>query len=87
MSGAALARDAGRLAKTCDPAMLATQLWATGHGLVMLVLGGALPRTALDAHAPVMTTALLVAAGDAEQRCRTSVSAGWAAIRPSPASC
>jgi AcrR family transcriptional regulator len=81
VSGAARARDAGRLADACEPQAVATQLWATGHGLVMLVLSGVLPRTALDAHAPVMTTALLVAAGDDEQRCRTSVAAGWMATQ------
>jgi AcrR family transcriptional regulator len=81
VSGAARARHAGRLADTCEPEAVATQLWASGHGLIMLVLGGVLPRTALDAYGPVMTTALLVSAGDDEQRCRTSVSAGWVATK------
>jgi AcrR family transcriptional regulator len=74
---AARARDRGRLADTCDPEAVATQVWAAGHGLTMLVITGALPREALMLHAPAVMTALLVAAGDDERRCRRSVQAGW----------
>ena len=37
------ARQAGRFADSCDPAAVATQLWAAGHGQLMLVLTGVLP--------------------------------------------
>jgi AcrR family transcriptional regulator len=74
---AARARDTGRFAPDCDPEAVATQLWATGHGLTMLALTGVLPREALAAHAPAVATALFVAAGDDEERCRRSVAAGW----------
>lgn len=71
------ARDTGRFASSCDPEAVATQLWATGHGLTMLALTGVLPSEALAAHAPAIATALFVAAGDAEERCRRSVESGW----------
>jgi AcrR family transcriptional regulator len=74
---AARARADGRFAATCDPEALATRLWATGHGLIMLVLTGVLPEDALGLHAPAVATALFVAAGDDEDRCRRSVRAGW----------
>jgi AcrR family transcriptional regulator len=74
---AARARQSGRLSAECDPEVVATQLWATGHGLIMLALTGVLPREALLAHAPAVATALLVAAGDEEARCRRSVRTGW----------
>ena len=57
-------------AETCDPEALAAQLWAVGHGLTMLVVTGVLPREALVVHAPATATALFVAAGDHEDRCR-----------------
>lgn len=71
------AREAGRFAATCDTHELATQFWISGHGLTMLVLTGVLPHEALDLHAPAIATALFVAAGDDETRCRRSVRAGW----------
>jgi AcrR family transcriptional regulator len=80
VSCAARARDRGRLAETSDPNALATQIWATGHGLTMLVITGVLPREALAVHAPAVTTALLVAAGGDERRCRRSVRAAWSAF-------
>lgn len=68
-------RAAGRL--HWDPRDVATRFWATGHGLVDLVVTGMLPAEALDAHVPPMITALLVAAGDDPERCHRSVRAGW----------
>lgn len=76
------ARQSGRFCTTCDPEALATQFWATGHGLTMLTLNGVLPSEALAAHAPAVAIALFVAAGDDEQRCRRSVQAGWSALGP-----
>ncbi|MBB3087000.1 TetR/AcrR family transcriptional regulator [Geodermatophilus sabuli] len=82
VASAARARDGGRFAGESDPEAVATRIWAAGHGLAMLVLTGALPVEALDAHAPAMVTALCVAAGDREERAARSVRAGWAAARP-----
>jgi AcrR family transcriptional regulator len=79
---AARARRADRFSATCDPEVLATQLWATGHGLSMLALTGVLPAEALAAHAPAVAAALFVAAGDDADRCRRSVDAGWTAPGP-----
>lgn len=76
------ARQQGRFTDTCDPEAVATQLWAAGHGLAMLVITGVLPDEALMVHAPAITTALFVAAGDDEQRCRRSVRAGWSTRTP-----
>lgn len=84
VSCAARAREAGRFAETCDPEAVATQLWSTGHGLIMLVLTGVLPGDALRVHTPAVATALFVAAGDQEDRCRRSVQAGWSAHEPGP---
>ena len=75
--GTSRAREAGRFSEDSDPEAVATQFWAFGHGLVMLVLTGVLPRSTLDAHVPAMATALFVAAGDEEGRCQRSVHAGW----------
>lgn len=69
----------GRLAAEVDPRAVATRYWATGHGLLSLVLGGALPEAALDEHAPGAAEALLVAAGDDPVSCHKSVQAGWRA--------
>ncbi|WP_210491263.1 TetR/AcrR family transcriptional regulator [Patulibacter sp. SYSU D01012] len=73
---AARSRDAGRLRADVVPRDVATQTWAAGHGLVSLVRPGPLPRSTL-VHARPMLVALLVAAGDAPDRCRDSVAAGW----------
>ena len=81
---AARARTEGRFAGTCDPETLALRQWASGHGLVMLVLTGVLPEAAVDDHGPGMTTALFIDAGDDARRCRTSVAAGWATFRDRP---
>jgi AcrR family transcriptional regulator len=78
VSGAARARDAGRLLVTTDPGRLATDLWASGHGLAMLVLSGVLPAEAVAVHGPSLAVGLLVGAGDAVERCEASVRSAWA---------
>ncbi|MFI6822090.1 TetR/AcrR family transcriptional regulator [Micromonospora sp. NPDC050187] len=80
VSGVARARERGRFVDAGDPEAVATQMWAAGHGLTMLVITGVLPREALMVHAPVILTALFVSAGDDEERCRRSVRAGWSAL-------
>jgi hypothetical protein len=77
IAGAARARDKRRFAPDTDPAAVATQAWAAGHGLTMLVITGAMPREALTIHAPAILTALYVAAGDDERLCQTSVRRGF----------
>ena len=72
------ARQLGRFADSCDPVAVATQLWAAGHGLVMLVLTGVLPVDVVAPNATATAAALFVAAGDEPERCRRSVHDGWA---------
>jgi AcrR family transcriptional regulator len=84
VSSAVRAQRAGRFADTCDPEAVATQLWATGHGLTMLVLTGVLPPSVLEAHLPAAATALFIAAGDQQDRCRESVRAGWSTVESQP---
>ena len=79
-SCSARAEQAGRFADTVDAEAIATQLWAIGHGLTMLVITGVLPHTALN-HVPVMATALFLAAGDEQTACEASVEAGWSLSR------
>ncbi len=81
VSCAARARGLGRFAERVDPEAIATQFWAMGHGLTMLVLTGVLPRKALVVHVPPMATALFVGAGDHEARCRRSVTTGWRSLK------
>jgi AcrR family transcriptional regulator len=78
VAGAARAREAGRLARSTEPQVLATQLWAAGHGLAMLVLSGVLSAEAVAVHGPALAVGLLVGAGDARERCEQSVQAAWA---------
>lgn len=87
VSAAGRARDEGRFAGTCDPGTVATRFWASGHGLIMLILTGVLPHEALSAHTPGTAAALFIDAGDEPGRCRASVAAGWSALEhplPSP---
>jgi AcrR family transcriptional regulator len=71
------ARTEGRFDAGCDPQALATRTWAAGHGLMVLVVTGALGREAIVQHAPAIVTALFTAAGDDADRCRRSVDAAW----------
>jgi AcrR family transcriptional regulator len=84
VAAAGRARSEGRFAGTCDPDTLALRQWASGHGLIMLVLTGVLPRQTLDSHAPGVTAALFIDAGDDASRCRASVAAGWRTLRQPP---
>jgi AcrR family transcriptional regulator len=68
---------AGRFAPDADPLAVATRFWATGHGLVMLVLTDVLPAEAVLQHGPELATGVFVAAGDEPGRCRRSVRAAW----------
>lgn len=77
VSCATRARAAGRFTPDCDPQDVATQFWAAGHGLTLLVLTGVLSPAVLDLHVPATATALFVAAGDQPDRCQASVRAGW----------
>lgn len=88
VAAAARARAQGRFAEASDPETVALRQWASGHGLTMLVLTGVLPAQALDDHAPSITAALFIDAGDDPERARASVAAGWStASEPSePAS-
>ena len=78
ITAARRAQDSGRFADHGEPEALATQLWAAGHGLTMLVLTGVLPQETLPDHSRAVAYALFVAAGDEPDRCRRSVAAGWA---------
>ena len=57
------ARDAGRFGDGVDPVAVATQIWASGHGLLMLTLTGVLGREALDSQARAIAIAICTAAG------------------------
>lgn len=70
-------RTEGSFADDCDPEALALRQWASGHGLVMLVLTGVLPGEALHHHAPEVLAALFLDAGADARTCRASVAAGW----------
>jgi AcrR family transcriptional regulator len=77
VTAAERAKYEGRFAEICDPVGVATQLWAAGHGLIMLVLNGVLPVEVVVPNATGTAAALFVAAGDEPNRCRRSVAAGW----------
>ncbi|WP_133826248.1 TetR/AcrR family transcriptional regulator [Actinomycetospora succinea] len=76
VAAAGRALEAGRF-RDVDPAAVATRQWASGHGLLLLVISGVLPREALDEHVPALLTAIFSAAGDDPGRCAASVRAGW----------
>jgi AcrR family transcriptional regulator len=69
--------DGGRFVDSTDPAAAATQLWALTHGMLTLVLAGALPLDSLGMHLPAMTAAAYVGFGDRPDLARRSVDAGW----------
>jgi AcrR family transcriptional regulator len=73
----ARAQQAGRFDGAREPGAVATRLWASGHGLVTLVLTGVLPRDALAEHGPELVAAVCIAVGDDPEACRRSVRAGW----------
>jgi len=82
VEAAVRARQSGRFSDTCDPVAVATQLWAAGHGLIMLVLTGVLPSEVVAPNSTATAAALFVAAGDEPEQCRQSVLAGWALQEP-----
>ena len=84
VSCAARARESGRFAQDAVPEEIATRLWASGHGLIGLVLTGVLPEEALDLHGPALAAAVFIAAGDEPDRCRKSVRTGWSSVSPQP---
>jgi AcrR family transcriptional regulator len=69
--------DAGRFDPLAEPADIALRVWASGHGIVSLAVTGVLDVAGLRRHAPAMTAALFVDAGDEPERARRSVSAAW----------
>ena len=77
VSAAARARERGRMSPDAVPEEVATRLWAAGHGLVMLVLTGALREEAVTLQGPALATAVFLEAGDEPERCRRSVRTGW----------
>jgi len=76
VAAARRARDQGLLPVSADPLALATQAWATGHGIASLVATGPLPRTTLDL-VPGMLVGILIEAGGEPATCRASVEQGW----------
>jgi AcrR family transcriptional regulator len=77
VGAAARARAEGRFAETVDPAAAATRLWGMTHGMVMLVLTGALERSDLGRHLPPMWAAAYVGFGDRMASAQRSAEAGW----------
>lgn len=69
--------DAGRFSADHDAADIALRYWANGHGIVSLTVTGALTVEALRRHAPAMTAALFIDAGDSPARARRSVDGAW----------
>lgn len=70
--------DVGRFDPRTDSADIALRVWASGHGIVSLAVTGVLSEDELRRHAPAMTTALFIDAGDEPERARRSVRAAWA---------
>jgi AcrR family transcriptional regulator len=77
IAAAARSIGANRFDPLTDPADLALRVWASGHGIVSLAVTGVLDAGAVRRHAPVMTAALFVDAGDDPERARRSVRAAW----------
>jgi len=77
ISSARRARADRRFARSCDPQAAATQLWAMTHGMVMLVLTGALPPDSLPAHLPAMWATAYVGFGDRPQLARRSAATAF----------
>jgi AcrR family transcriptional regulator len=75
VEGAAAARAAGRFGH--EPLDVAQRYWATGHGLTSLAVTGVLPMSDLERHAPALTVAVFIGAGDAPERAERSVRAAW----------
>ena len=80
VAGAARARDEGRFDRATEPEGAAIQLWGMAHGMVMLVLTGALELDRLRVHFPAMSAAGFAGFGDDPQAAHASAAAGWAAF-------
>jgi AcrR family transcriptional regulator len=80
IAAAARSIEAGRFDPLTDPSDLALRVWASGHGIVSLAVTGVLGAAEVRRHAPVMTAALFVDAGDDLDRARRSVRSAWRAI-------
>jgi AcrR family transcriptional regulator len=68
---------AGRFDGSTAAADVALRFWANGHGIASLAVTGVLPADDLRRHAPAMTAALFVDAGDTPGAARRSVLAAW----------
>lgn len=79
VAAAGRAIDTGRFASTNQPADVALQFWASGHGPVVLGISGILPIESLPRLASNLATAVFVHAGDDPQRAKRSVAAAWRA--------
>lgn len=77
VEAAGRARTEKRFSRTVDPAAAATRLWGMTHGMVMLVLTGALVRADLGRHLPPMWAAAYVGFGDKLRSARESADRGW----------
>ena len=71
------AQQAGRFDPGLDPADVATQYWATGHGITSLTVTGVLTLSELHKHAPAAAIAVFIAAGDTPPRATASVRRAW----------
>lgn len=78
VDGVARAREAGRFDADTDDRRVATRFWASGHGLIMLGIGGVLDPDTWRAESESVAVALFVDAGDKLDRCRRSVERGYA---------
>jgi AcrR family transcriptional regulator len=71
------AQEAGRFDAGLDPQDVATQYWATGHGITSLTVTGVLTPADLRKHAPAAAIAVFIAAGDVVERATASVHRAW----------
>ncbi|MDP2293529.1 MAG: TetR/AcrR family transcriptional regulator [Actinomycetota bacterium] len=71
--------DAGRFRAEEQPGDIALRFWANGHGIVSLAVTGVVSVTDLRRHAPAMTIAQFIDAGDSPDRARRSVRSAWRA--------
>ena len=71
------AQQAGRFDPGHDPGDVATQYWATGHGITSLTVTGVLTLSELHKHAPAAAIAVFIAAGDTPPRATASVRRAW----------
>lgn len=69
--------DADRLRADRDPAEVALEFWASGHGVVSLAVAGVITLDMLRQRAPSLAVAVLTHAGDDPARARRSVTAAW----------